>query len=768
MTVDRELFADTLPTYLTRFVGRQQELRALESMLQRSRLVTVCGVGGGGKTRLAIEAAQQVRGHTAAERRPMAVFWVPLGPVAEASEVPAAIAAGIGLSGGLTDRLLGAVQAAFRNQRVLLVVDNCEQVAAACAEVLTELLQACAGLTVLVTSRIPLDLGEEEVFPIPPLTGTDTSDSRVGDADALFLDRSTSASPNYALTEQNSSTIREICTVLSGLPLAIELAASWIPVLSARDLLDQLKQSDVALARSSGLVEERHRSVRLILDSTWRWLSQSERSVLGALSVFVGGFTRQAAESVAGADLSTLASLTERAIIQRLPDTAGGSRYQLHDLVRRYALTQVADVHTVRLRHFTYFLDLVNGIETSWNTPVEPRWDIPVIADLANIDVATGWAIEQGDAEGSLQMAVGLDRFWIFSSPSGAVRERRLDAALALPWEPTGVTGIRARAMAYHVYGLRIRIVDAGRALKMWDEAFLLYRQIGDEAGAAACFRERGAVYLLQGNPQACQREVRESLARCTACGDAQGAAWCQLLLGLAAVELGEFGQASLYVRKAEAEFERLDSPFGACHAVVELALANRQEGKWEDAISAYQRALKYQQSYRFTTESSEILEGIAEVAAALRHFDVAARHFGAAAAWRAAYDEPAWLPVDAALGGSAAAKVRKQLGDQAWSANYRLGSGLTTTAAIRMAEEELDKLADVVETMSSGLTPRELEVLRLVGEGKSNADIAARLVISPRTVHAHLRSIFEKVGVSSRTAAVHAAAPYLVTSQPR
>jgi non-specific serine/threonine protein kinase len=445
VTVDKELFADALPTYLTRFVGRDQEIATVLSMLHPGRLVTVCGVGGAGKTRLAIEVAKCNRARCWAIEN-YRVYWVPLAAVVNPAEVPAALGVGIGLTGPLGDRPMAPVMRALTDRPALLLVDNCEQVRGACQELLASLLSACPTVTVLATSRVPLELPDEAVFAIPPMGGAALRrpDPFESDATALFLDRVTSVAGAYALTEHNAKTLSEICDVLHGLPLAIELAASWIPVLSPSDLLDYLRQADIALASDTALVEQRHRSLAVILESSWRWLSPRERTVLCALAVFVGGFTREAAEAVASADLGVLAALAERSLIQRLPDAQGGSRYQVHELVRHYALRHLDDDRPIRARHFAYFLELVESLETSWNTPVEPLWSNPIGADLANIDVATAWALEEGDAEGALRMAVGLDAFWIFSLPSASIRRARLEAALGPPWSRSSVVGIRA------------------------------------------------------------------------------------------------------------------------------------------------------------------------------------------------------------------------------------------------------------------------------------------------------------------------------------
>jgi predicted ATPase len=713
VTVDKELFADMLPTYLTRFVGRDREIATVLSMLHPGRLVTVCGVGGAGKTRLAIEVAKRSRARSLATENRGEVYWAPLAAVADPTEVPTAVATGVGLTGPLGDRPLVPVLRTLRDRQALLVLDNCEQVGAACRELLASLLIACPTVTVLATSRVPLELPDEEVFAIPPMGGGALpSDPFDSDATALFLDRTTLVAGGYALTEHNAKTLGEICDVLHGLPLAIELAASWIPVLSPRDLLEHLRQADTALASDNAPVEERHRSLTMILDSSWRWLSARERAVLSALAVFVGGFTREAAEAVAHADLGVLAALAERSLIQRLPDAQGGSRYQVHELVRHYALRQLEDDRPIRARHFAYFLELMESLETSWNTPVEPLWSNPIGADLANIGAATAWALAEGDAERALRMAVGLDGFWIFSSPSAAVRQAWLQAALALPWSPSSVAGVRANAKAYHVLGLRTWPSDPAAAQDLMLQGLVLFRDIGDEAGAAACIRDHGAASITAGDPHTGRRKAAEALVRCQACGDAQGVAWCYDVLGAAAFALGDYTEASSHFLESANQFEVLGSPFGACHAQASLGLALRHEGKLSASLNAYRTAMRYQRDYRFTTESADMFEGLASIAAGLGHFDLAARLWGAAAGWRETYQEESWDPMPNDFRESAGI-VRRRLREQAWLEAYEAGRKLNSEDAMRLANEAMSVLDEELRRRSSGLTAREISCVQ-------------------------------------------------------
>jgi non-specific serine/threonine protein kinase len=761
MSVDKELFGDTLPTYLTRFVGRDREIATVLSLLLPGRLVTVCGVGGAGKTRLAIEVAKRSRADSgAAMHNVREVYWVPLSAVIDPTEVPAAVAAGIGLPGQVGDRPLAPIARALTDRQALLVLDNCEQVSSACRKMVGSLLSACPTVTVLATSRIPLELSAEEVFAIPPMGGGACgSDPFESDAVALFLDRATAVAGGYALTEHNVKALSEICQMLHGLPLGIELAASWVPVLSPRDLLDHLRQSDVGLASDRARVEERHRSLDAILESSWHWLSARERTVLSALAIFVGGFTREAAEAVADANLGVLAALAERSLIQRLPDARGGSRYQVHELVRHYALRHQQNGRAIRARHLEYFLELVESIETSWDTQIEPLGTNPIGNDLPNISAALMWALDEGDAERALRMVVGIDRFWIFpAAPPPAVRLAWFEAALALPWSPSNSVGIRTRARAYWTSSLLTTRANPVAARDLAQRALVLFEKIGDAAGVANSIRHSGAASIAAGDAEQGRRELAESLVRSEACGDALGAAWAHFLLGIAAFVIGDYTEASSYLRQSIVEFETLNARYALCHAQVDLGLSLRHEGKLPAALNAYREALSHQREYRFVLETADTLDGLAPIAAALGHLDLAAKLFGAAAGWREIYQHEPWFPMPNDFQ-KAAASVRRRLGERAWFEAYDAGRKLYSDQAMRLAEDAVTALEEELRRRSSGLTAREIEVLQLVAAGLSNAEIADRLVLSQRTVHAHLRSIFDKLGVNTRTAAVHTAA---------
>ena len=760
MTVDAELFGDALPTYFTRFIGRERECAELADLLRSPGVVTICGVGGAGKTRLAVQVARQLRADT-----DLRVCWVPLATTLDSAGVVPAVAHGLGLS-GIGGGHGGQLAAALGSERAVLVLDNCEHVAGGCRTLLGQLVADCVDLRVITTSRVPLGLSCERIYGVPALGWATDEGGEPTDAMALFVDRAAGVASGYALTELNRAVLAEICRTLQGSPLAIELAASWIRVLSPRDLLTSLARvGPLVESDSAGFVEERHRSVEAVLDSSWRWLGETDRAVIEALGVFVGGFTREAAEAVAGADLGTLSRLSQLALIQRLPDPYGGSRYQVHELVRNYALGRLEHSDRVRQRHLRFFLGLVDTTGAARVTTIAPEWSDPVIADLANIDAALVWALDRGDAESAQRLAVGLDHFFLFCLHSFEHRVGRLEAALALSG-PDSPDAAHARAKALDHLGRREFATDPARSVSRFREARRLFERVGDAAGVAASIRCRGVARLLLGDNDGCRRDCLDSLARCRACGDDEGAAWCLEILGEAAMLAGDLFEATARLAEAAADFVRRDNSSGACFVETELALARQLRGEWRESVAACTRALDLHRRARLQASSADLLEVVARLCAELGRWTPAAELYGAAASWHSEYDTVSWFPFVFRF--SLAGEVRRQLGEPAWLEAYESGRALALDHAIRRAGEQLSELSSHLGVSSARLSLRETEVLRLVAAGFTDLEIAEQLVLSPRTIHAHLRSIYRKMGVSSRTAAVVAAADLVMPPAPR
>ncbi|HET9648082.1 MAG TPA: LuxR C-terminal-related transcriptional regulator [Microlunatus sp.] len=761
MSVDHELFADALPTYLTRFVGRRREMGELAARLEGARLVTVCGVGGAGKTRLAIEVAKRWR----ATHPGVDVHWIPLATITDPDAVPRSVAAALGLDAGSgLDPLTGAIDV-LRDRPVVLVLDNCEQVAGACREMVPLLSGACRGLTVLATSREPLGGPIEQVFPIPPL-GT-AGDSAAhgqpgGEAAELFVDRAITAAPVYALTGSNAATVRNICARLDGLPLAIELAASWIRVLSAEDLLAEIDKSMEVLTTQSPLVAGRHRSLHAVLASSWQWLGENERRVLSALGVFVGGFTREAAQAVSGASLASLAALVERSLIQRLPDATGGTRYQVHELVRAYALERLAGegstaVADVRSRHFDVFLTIVERADAVWEASDGPRGLRLVRDDQANIDAAMRWALERQDTDRALRMAAGLFSFWIFTSVPTQY-STTLDRALNLPARPEDATALRVRAGALVVAGhAAIATGDLVLARSRFNDGLALAERLEDPVLIGTALRGLAHALLICGELGPTRDHIERSLSISRSVDDRRGIAWS--IHDLAELELanGRLERSEMLLEQAMHQFSELGNVIGTYRSEVLLGTIYAAREDWSTALSAFGRALTSASTMHIGPRVAVLFEGVAQIAAALRAPELATQLLGSAESWRRAHGFPRQQHFAASYQ-RVLSHTRRQLTDQAWQDHHAAGAGWTSVEALQHAASCVVELGSTLERRAVGLTEREMSVLRLLAPGLSNDAIAARLAISPRTVHAHLRSIFDKLGVSTRTAAVHEA----------
>jgi predicted ATPase/DNA-binding CsgD family transcriptional regulator len=780
MTTRRSATRVAVPSYLTRFVGREPELTQLRQFLQssssrgeperrrptpRPRLLTLCGPGGSGKTRLASEFSHAVgRAATVGRARVDAVYWVALGPVHEASQLARAVAAACGSPVVGAARVLDNLALLLGDRRVLVVLDNCEHLLDACATLLPPLLAACPGLLVVTTSRVPIGLPGELVLPVPPLRSVSSDGTRselagLSEAGLLFLDRAALGFVD-GQEESGGGVIEQICDRLDGLPLAIELAASWLRVLSPADLLVEIDRGIGFLSSSSPALAERHRSLHVVLDSTWLRLTGQDQRLLSALSVFVGDFSREAAEAVGGATLASLSALAEKSLIQRRPEIEHETRYHIHQLVRQHALQRLesddpAEVQRVRSAHLQYFLGLVERAEGAWDSAAEQEWLDQLRMDQANIGASLQWALDQRRTQEALRLSAGLFAFWIYTLPPELYRGP-LERALALPWDDDSDSSTRARARALNVAGYAAVLDgDYEHAVRLFEEGLRLYRRLGDTPAIAWALRGRGYAHRIQGHPD--PADDLQSLALSQAAGDAAGVAWSFYDLGEVAFLRGELDEAERLLKDGLRRLEDQGIGFGAYRAVVLLGGVHVRKREWLRALRQYEEGLFRQRGTHFVARGGEILEGLAVTAAALHRPALAARLLGAGAAWRSTYGFRSDVYDIGAE--STARAVRQELGAAGWSADYEAGRELSPERAMDEAAQHCQELARVAIARGARLTERQLEVLTALAQGLSNAQIAAQLVLSTRTVHAHVRSIFVALDVSSRTAAVYRAA---------
>lgn len=406
------------PQSLTGLIGREPDVAEVRALLAAHQLVTLTGVPGTGKTRLALEVADRTRADF-----PDGQGLVRLDAVTDPDRLPAAVVIALGLPDDPL-RTPGQILAgALADAEALVVLDNCEHLAGACAELLTAVLAQCPRLRVLATSREPLDLGPERVRVVRPLgvPGADTVAAVEGSAAGrLLVSRAGGSDPGFRLTEANAAAVARVCRALDGVPLAIELAAGRLRALTIWQVAERLdRQLDVLGSRASG---SRHGSLRAALDWSYRLLTETERLLFARLSVFLGDFSLEAAEAINGGRvLDTVAGLVERSLVVTEADPARPSerRYRLLEAIRQYAAERLAedpDARAVHLAHATYFCELAERSERERRGPRRPRWVERLQQDYPNLRGATMWTHANGEYELSLRFVAAMWWFWAYAT----------------------------------------------------------------------------------------------------------------------------------------------------------------------------------------------------------------------------------------------------------------------------------------------------------------------------------------------------------------
>jgi predicted ATPase len=433
-----------LPSRLTSFIGREREVRAARELLLRDgvRLVTLTGPGGTGKTRVALQTTAEVL-----DAFEDGVVFVELAPIAAPTLVVPTVAQAVGVRDAGNRPAMEALEAYLRDRRLLLLLDNFEQVVAAAPDI-ARLLAACPGLKVLVTSRAPLHLSGEHEYPVPPLPlpivgdPGSTAELAANPAVALFVQRAQEVRPDFGLTDENAATVAEVCRRLDGLPLAIELAAARIKLLPPRELLARLERRLPLLTGGPRDAPERQRTLRDAIAWSHDLLDDVEQVLFRRLSVFVGGCSIQAAGGVCVADadlgfdvLDGVASLLNKSLLRREDGPGGEPRFSMLETVREYALERLeacGETTAIRRRHAEFFLDLAERIEVELWGPDQSALLDRCEAEHDNFRAVLAWTQGAGDDPvTALRLAAGLAQFWNIRSHRGDLV--RLETALNTP-----------------------------------------------------------------------------------------------------------------------------------------------------------------------------------------------------------------------------------------------------------------------------------------------------------------------------------------------
>ncbi|UCC89791.1 MAG: hypothetical protein JSV81_10875, partial [Anaerolineales bacterium] len=528
-----------LPVSLTSFLGREQELIDLDRLIgnPECRCISLVGPGGIGKTRLALQTAEQHRADFA-----HGVAFIPLAPVGSVGAAIPAIAGAIHLYFYGPDHPRVQLLNYLCEKQMLLILDNVEHFLvegppqANIVELMLEILQRAPGIKLLATSREALNLQGEWAFEVRGLAFPETEQTEELDdyaAVALFIQRARRASPGLAFHEADLAGIAHICRLVEGMPLAIELAATWLRILSPVEIAKEIEGSLDFLSASLRDLPERHRSMRVVFDHSWKRLSAKQQQVLSQLSVFRGGFSRQAAEQVAGATLPVLSTLVNRTLVRR----AAAGRYQLHVLVRQYSVTHLVSdpqAHAAaQKRHYCYFLALVEAAEQELKGRNQLEWLGRLEQEQDNLRVALEWALERDQAapggdELAPRLSGAMRWFWRMR---GHFHEGHRWLTKSLQICPERRTAPRAVALLGK--SLLINAMgDLGAACLPAEESAAIYRELGDQHGLAEALTLIGFTLVWQGEADLGQARLEEALAICRKAGDRWGEALALYRLG--------------------------------------------------------------------------------------------------------------------------------------------------------------------------------------------------------------------------------------------
>jgi non-specific serine/threonine protein kinase len=751
----------SLPTLRASLIGRENDLDTARAFLldEAVPLLTLTGPGGVGKTQLALAIGHEVAPHVRD-----GVSFVDLAPLDDPRLVLSVIARALGVPSDGDRALLDRLVAALQPWRVLLVLDNCEHLATAVASLVSPLLSACPSLQILTTSRAPLRLRGEQEQPVEPLPLPSPEaglEHQLADNPAvrLFLERARAVDPRFSITNNTLLDVAEICRTVDGLPLAIELAAARVRTLTPSALRQRLQYRLPLLIGGARDAPARQQTMRDTIAWSYSLQSPAEQAILRRLAVFSGGFTLDAAQAVASSGprmdvFPTLERLVEHNLI-RWHTQAAPSRYQLLQTMREFVaeqLTASGDAEAARQAHGAYFLALAEQAAPALCGSRQLEWLTYLETDHPNLRVALDWFADQGDSEALLRLAAALWRFWFIR---GYSREGRawLAPALAVshPWSPVLREALHGASMLAGNQG------DHRQATALAEQLLTLAQDHNDEeAVARALFLQSFAATYRNDRGQALTL-ANEALAIVRNLGNPHQLTDVLNRLGIEEHNQGNYARAAALYEEAQSVWRNLGCTFELVCVTTNLGVTAQAQGDIARAAEQYRESLVLLQDVGETWMIEELLALVAALAADTGDSARATRLIGATDRLLKAIGV-ALAPFIDVFYQRARRRVSRDLGEDDLAIERETGRRLTRTQALGEAHAVVADLAKVPRRTSTmllvaGLTPRELEVLRLVAAGGSNREIADALFISIPTVKRHLTNVLGKLGLSSRSA---------------
>ncbi len=749
--------AGNLPVELTSFVGRRQGLAELKRALASTRLLTLTGAGGVGKTKLALRA-----GRESTRQYPDGVWFVELAPISDPELVPQAVFTALGLQDHASSWAVSTLSDYLADKRPLLILDNCEHVHDAAAVLAGTLLRACPEVRILATSRQALGVTGEVVIDVPTLSLPDDGDTSAeallrSDAVALFVERAGAVQQGFAVDAANAAAILRVCTHLDGIPLALELAAVRLNALGL-DALDRgLAARLGALGTGDRSLSPRQQTLDGAVDWSYQLLSEPERSLWARLSVFAGGFELDAAQAVCAGDgldaeaiPELVGSLVEKSVLKRRHDEAA-DRFRLLEPLRQFGRERLreADGETsFRRRHRDWIRALASIAGANDARQVEAFERISV--ERANLWTALEFCLsDPGEAEAGVAICGNLWVYWAAQGPATDVR--RLLAALLESMPAPG----RSRGALLWISALfSSQSGDQSTAIRMATEGLEIGRATSDPELVGWSLQGLGVAAYLQGRWDDTIAYGTESinLARTMASRFLELSA--TVLLAVGRTFRGELDEGIALATDGLRQSEALGETWQRATFRQFLAVATLHRGEPAAADLHARQCLELKRDLGDLTGMASAMEALASIAMALGSGERAATLLGAAEAmWRSipiSILEPLRADHD-----RAGADARAALGSTRFESAYRTGLQMTRDEVVDYALEVPTSAArrPTPETppTEGPLSRREMEVAELVADGATNAQVAARLFISERTVESHVASIFNKLGVDTR-----------------
>ncbi|WP_306796494.1 LuxR C-terminal-related transcriptional regulator [Nocardia sp. XZ_19_369] len=743
-----------LPAEVTSFVGRGSEVAAARKLLSSTRLLTLTGPGGVGKTRLARRVGDTVR-----RAFPDGVWLVEVAHVNNGELVALSVAQALGLRddtsaplAGLTDYLGG--------KHLLLILDNCEHLIDACAELVDRLIASTPEVRVLATSREPLGVVGEQVLPIAPLPVPEL-DEDSGEVDAtdnaalrLLIDRATAANPEFRVSTANLGALAGICLRLEGIPLALELAALRLRAFTPDQVLERLDDTMRLLTTGLRTAPERQQTLEAAIRWSYDLCTLDEQRLWEQLAVFAGGFDLAAAEAVCvleppGALVDALTGLVDKSVLSHRHDSDGTGRYTVLEPLRQFALARLAaygDEYAVRIRHRDHYYRVAQRGRTEYWGAADVVWFRDVTREHANLRAALQFALADPDgAHRGLQIAAELRPFWEHYRFLLEGYRWLMDA---LGKDPAR-TSDRARALTAASI-IAAMLSDTESANEYLRECVSIATELGAEEvlveatllSAVLAFAESGPVRALE--------VAEEAAVRARACGHHGTEMECLAFAYVCAMVLADERAGAL----AE-QFLAKSTQHGS-HLLGGLASwavgTNHWRNSHEDkAIEELRRALELLRLFDRCVWTASAFDGLAWVAAAGGDLNRAARLMGAASTVRHGSTQRLAHAMTDVVGDKVRLSVYEAMGDKEFRVAFDSGAALGLDEAVRYALGTEQPAAPPKSLAVEQLTRRERDVARLVAAGYSNKRIAAELVISIRTAESHVDHILTKLGFTSR-----------------